>query len=206
MLDREFAPGVPIAVGSSSVCVVSLEAVMLRKLKTVVVAALVVLAGAQAASAAPLIRIGTFALDGGLFDEGYLTITNETDGDFAAFFGESATFEGMTLTFGANQESLSDLGANPLGVQFVEPTYNGLTAVLSFALRGTSGPNRLYAGAVTFNNVIVYDNCPDGDQCGTASIFYEPTPDEIPVPEPTALLLLTGGLGTIAARRVRRRA
>ena len=176
---------------------------MLRRLKTLVAAALITFAGAQAAQAAP-IRIGTFALDGELLDEGVLSITNETNGSFATFFGEAATFEGMTLTFGADVESLGDLTASPMGVQFWNPDYYGLTAVLSFDLRGATAPNRLYTGTITFDNTITYDYCGDGEQCGNASIFYNPAPDEVPVPEPATLVLLAGGLGVAVARRVRR--
>lgn len=191
---------------------------MFRTLKTVMVAALVVLGGAQAASAAP-IRIGTFALDGDVTDAGLLSITNEIDdqSEFYATFRELAIFEGVTLTLDGTSRGLDDLDppSSPGGQSFDDALY-GKTAVLSFALRGKAS-QRIYGGVITFREVdpvtgalgsaiagITYDSCPDGETCSVASIFYEPTPDEIPMPEPATLLLLAGGLGTIAARRVRR--
>ena len=191
---------------------------MVRTWKTVVVAALVVFGGAQAASAA-VITIGSLNLVGN-FGGAFLDVENSTTGGFSAFFGKGAVFTNVTLTFADDQDLTQNLESASLndiqpgaGIQFlgfqpslVVPPNGQLFAALTLSLSFVGGGTPAGQLSIDLLDVSSAADCLDDEViCSSVSILYTTAPNEIPVPEPATLLLLAGGLGTIAARRVRRR-
>lgn len=240
------------------VVAVSVEAVMLRRFKAVVVAAVVALGGVSAVQAAPIVIGSVFVLgdptplfDDSVPDNGILTVINDTSGAFHDAFNETAVFASIRVEFWSSVGSAveSDAGnratcvdgaaelcdgsvkpftflkssgsttnadapfdgsraLGPGGFQLPElpPGFVGDAgfAAVHFTLVGSlSGRN--YGGLVFFDRLFMVGSCAPDETCGESSIYYLPTPNDVPVPEPTSLLLLAGGLGVMAARRGRRR-
>ncbi len=192
---------------------------MLRKLKTMVVAAaaLITFAGTQAASAA-VITIGSFSLVGDS-SGAFIDVENSTSGDFSSYFGKGAVFTNVSLTFADDSSLTTNVEAARLvdmlpgaGTQFlgfspsfVVPPGGQLLAALTMSLSFVGGGAP--AGLLSIGLLDVSDAgaCLDDRAiCQTLPILYTTAPGEIPVPEPATLVLLAGGLGAAVARRVRR--
>lgn len=189
---------------------------MLRKLKTMVAAALITFAGAQAASAKE-ITIGSYSLVGSEWGA-FIDIENSTSGEFSDFFGKDAVFTNVTLTFADDEGLTGNVKSAPFpdiqpgsGTQFigfspsfVVPPDGQLFAALTLSLSFVGGGTPAGVLSIGLLDVSGAGDCLDDAICQTVPILYTTAPSEVPVPEPATLVLLAGGLGAAVARRVRR--
>lgn len=188
---------------------------MLRKVRTAVLAAVVAVAGVQGASAAP---IGTFGFVFVANVGEVINLTNEAtsglkfselelvfcDGSVvpagqgaAGFLSARGQLQGCAPGAVVSQGFFSDDLLEPSDVtQYVPlPPESGF-AFLS--MRVSSTDPSIVGDFLFYVDPIDLSCDPTAEDCST--FIYSS-----PVPEPTSLLLLAGGLGTIAARRLRRR-
>lgn len=186
---------------------------MLRRFRTVVAATFVLFAGAQAASAA---TIGAFALVDtpfgptlevvNFFDSGLEfadlsaalcdgSVVPAPPGGYLSATGASQGCDGTSTTARFVPDVL-EAGDSTFFLD-LDPLPSSGFAFLSMTMRDVSSPT---GPTLSFYVDPIDLSCdPTSTDCST--FIYS-----APVPEPVSLLLLAGGLGTMAARRARRRA
>ena len=196
---------------------------MLRRIVRLGLAAVGLVVLSVGSAAADLVQVGQFNWDDEPTFGSRVLVDNQSDTLAPwAFPGQAGTFNPVVLRFfrdaGMTQEILPAFAIGPLGPgeqgttlddPFFELAFGAAMAATVELVFTPGGPGTQPQGV----RAVIAGVCTELDQdaclsigadqrSGTALLYAQLTP--VPVPEPTALWLLSGGVGAVAVRRRRR--